>query len=170
MRHLVTAKTIAKIIHFLYVTVIALFLLDRLTNVEIKCQFIKSFVYLGVLIGTPIILLWNVFYLKSVRKKIFGMVLPALVLIPILIGGPLKILFSSGIWRTQTILYQNGHLSFYKIESQLQDIGAFGYHRRTVKVLYLTPLFMIISPVPQDIDKHVEWVKADKEVNELDLK
>lgn len=88
----------------------------------------------------------------------------------ILVIGPMKILFSTGTWRTQTILYQNGHLSFKTVEFQMQDIGALGYNRRTVEVIYLTPLFILTSEVPNDIDKRVEWVKVDKEINELGLK
>ena len=82
----------------------------------------------------------------------------------------MKILFSSGAWRTQTILYQNGHIGFKKVEFQMQDIGGLGYNRRTVEVTYLTPLFMITSEVPNDIDKRVEWTKIEKDVNELELK
>ena len=82
----------------------------------------------------------------------------------------MKILFSTGAWRTQTILYQNGHLSFKTVEFQMQDIGALGYNKRTVEVFYLTPIFMTTSEVSNDIDIRVEWVKVDKEVNELGLK
>ena len=82
----------------------------------------------------------------------------------------MKILFTTGAWRTQTILYQNGHLSFKTVEFQMQDIGALGYNERTVEVFYLTPLFMITSEVPSDIDMRVEWIKVDKDVNELGLK
>ena len=52
----------------------------------------------------------------------------------------------------------------------MQDVGALGYNRRTVEVFYLTPFFMTASAVPNDIDKKVEWVKVDKDVNELGLK
>ncbi len=52
----------------------------------------------------------------------------------------------------------------------MQDVGALGYNKRTVEVFYLTPLFMITSEVPTDIDKRVEWVKVDKDLNELELK
>jgi len=82
----------------------------------------------------------------------------------------MKILFSTGAWRTQTILYQNGHLSFKTVEFQMQDVGALGYNKRTVEVFYLTPFFMTTKNVPTDIDKRVEWVKVDKNVNELELK
>lgn len=66
-------------------------------------------------------------------------------------------------------MYQNGHLSFKKVEFQMQDIGALGYNKRTVEVIYLTPLFMLTSEVPKDIDKRVEWIKVEKDVNELKL-
>jgi len=82
----------------------------------------------------------------------------------------MKFIFSTGAWRTQTILYQNGHFSFKTVEFQMQDIGALGYNKRTVEVFYLTPLFMITNEIPNDIDKKVEWVKVDKDVNELELK
>jgi len=108
--------------------------------------------------------------LKSGRKKVLGLTLPILTLILIFILGPLKIVFAAGAWQTQTVEYQNRHLSFNRVEFQMQDIGTLGYHRRTVQVLYLTPLFMITSSVPQDIDKDSDWIKVDKEVNELGLK
>lgn len=147
-----------------------LFLLDGLTSFDIKSQFLKSFVYFGFLIGTPTILLWNLFLVKTKTKRIIGIVYPTLFLILIFVVNPMKILFSSGAWRTQTILYQNGHLTFKKVEFQMQDIGALGYNKRTVEVIYLTPLFMLTSEVPNDIDKRVEWVKVEKDVNELGLK
>ena len=87
-----------------------------------------------------------------------------------MIIGPMKIMFSSGSWKTQTVLYQNGHLTFKKVEYQMQDVGSLGYNKRTVEVIYLTDLFMIVSPVEKDIDDRVEWVEVDIEVNELGLK
>ena len=52
----------------------------------------------------------------------------------------------------------------------MQDVGALGYNKRTVEVTYLTGLFMIVEPVENNIGERVEWVKVDKEVNELGLK
>ena len=147
-----------------------LFLLDNFTSFEIKSQILKSFIYFGFLIGTPIILLWNLFVIKTKTKRIIGTIYPTVFLVLILVVGPMKILFSTGAWQTQTILYQNGHLSFKTVEFQMQDVGALGYNERTVEVFYLTPLFMITSEVPSGIDKRVEWTKVDKDVNELGLK
>lgn len=147
-----------------------LFLLDGLTSFDIKSQGIKSFVYFGLLIGTPLTLIWNAWVIKTRNEKIIGTVFPTIILTLILVVGPMKILFSIGAWQTQKFLYQNGHLSFKTVEFQMQDVGALVYNKRTVEVLYLTPFFMTTSEVPNDIDKRVEWVKVDKVANELGLK
>lgn len=159
-----------KILNIIYGLTVLLFLLDSLTSFDIKSQGIKSFVYFEVIVGAPLTLIWNFFAIKPKTNRIIWTVFPTIVLAFILIVGPMKIMFSTGAWRTQTILYQNGHLSFKTVEFQMQDVGAFGYNERTVEVFYLTPFFMITSEVPNDIDKRVEWVKVDKDVNELELK
>jgi hypothetical protein len=159
-----------KILNLIYCLTILLFLLDSLTSFDIKSQFLKSSVYFGFLIETPTILLCNLFLIKTKTKQIVGTVYPTIFLILIFVVNPLTILFSSGAWRTQEILYENKHLSFKKVEFQMQDIGASGYNRRTVEVIYLTPLFMITNEVPNDINKRVEWTKVNEDMNELELK
>ena len=52
----------------------------------------------------------------------------------------------------------------------MQDVGAMGYNKRTVEVIYLTNLFMITGEVPKDIDQSIEWVKVNKEINEIGIK
>ena len=52
----------------------------------------------------------------------------------------------------------------------MQDVGALGYNKRTVEVIYLTDLFMIVIPVEKDIHERIEWIKVDQEINELGLK
>jgi hypothetical protein len=159
-----------KILNIIYGLTVVFFLLDGLSSFDIKSQSIKSFVYFGLLIGTPLTLLWNFIVIKTKTKRVIGTAFPTIVLALILVVGPMKILFSTGAWQTQTILYQNGHLSFKTVEFQIQDVGALGFNKRTVEVFYLTPFFMTTSEVPNDIDKRVEWVKVDKHVNELGLK
>ena len=63
----------------------------------------------------------------------------------------MKILFSSGAWQTKRVLYQNAHLSFRKVEFQMQDM-------------------MITSEVSNDIDKQVGWKKVEKDMNGIELK
>lgn len=159
-----------KILNVIYCFAVLLFLLDNLRSFDIKNQALKSVIYFIFLIGTPTVLLWNLFTIKTKTKRIIGTLYPTIFLILIIIVNPLLILFSSGAWRTQEILYKSAHSSFKTVEYQMQDIGARGYNKRTVEVLYLTPLFTITSDVPNDIDNRVEWKRIDKDVNELGLK
>ena len=152
-------KQISIFLNSIFILILLLFVFDTLTAFEIKNQAIKSFVYIGIMIVTPIVLIWNIWFLKTIRLKIVSSVLPTLVLIVILIIGPMKIIFSSASWKTEKVLYENGHLPFKKVELQTQDVGALGYNKRMVEVIYLTPWFMIINPIKKDIDKRIEWIK-----------
>jgi len=163
-------KYISRILNGFFVLILLLFVLDMLTSFEIKSQTIKSFAYFGIMALSPFTLLWNLWAFKTRKGIIIGSTLPILALIGILIIGPIHIGYSSSAWKTKKVLYQNAHLGFKKVELQMQDVGALGYNKRTVEVTYLTHMFMIINPVEKDIDNRVEWVKVDKEVNELELK
>ncbi|TPN86297.1 hypothetical protein [Aquimarina algicola] len=167
---MVIKNIVSKLLNGIFILTILLFLLDELTSFEIKSQVIKSFTYLGILVLTPITLLWNLWALKSRKWKIIGSVIPTLILLGVFILGPLEIILSTSAWKTQKIIYQNKHLNFKKVEFQMQDVGTLGYNKRTVEVIYLTDLFMIVSPVGKDIHDSIEWVKIDKDVNELGLK
>ena len=106
-----------------------------------------------------------------VTGKMFGQLLGAVALAAlILIAGLTKIIFASSAWRTQTVLYENSHFKFKKIEFQMQDKDALGYNKRTVEVIYLTKFFMIATAAPADIAQRSEWIKVEMDVNELKLK
>ena len=155
-------RYISKILNGTFILIIFLFVLDTVTSFEIKNQAIKSFTYFGIIILTPLILIWNLWYLKKTKRKILSSALPMLTLIVVMILGPMKIIFSSSSWKTQTVLYQNKKIANKKVEFQTQDIGALGYNKRTVEITYLTYLFMMVSSVEKDIDKQVEWKKVTK--------
>jgi hypothetical protein len=118
-----------------------LFLLDLFTYFEIKNQFIRSLCILSLLVSIPFIFIWNLFILKPNKTKILGLILPTLIVIVISIIGPMKIIYSLTAWKTQTILYQNGHLRFNRIEYQMKDLGALGYNRRTIQVFLFDRFF-----------------------------
>lgn len=169
--NLMMLKTkLLKIVKVLYILIIALFLLDHLDSFDIKSQGIKSFIYYSTLLITPLLFIYYLIQVISKQRHVFIALLVGLVMVSIIIIGPMKIIFSSSSWKTQNIVYKHGHLNFKTVEYQMQDIGAFGYNKRTVEVLYLTPWFTIISPVINDIDKRVEWIRVDEDINELGLK
>ncbi len=165
LKKITIKKYIATILNGIFILTLLLLTLDGLTSFEIKCQTIKSFTYFGIMILTPLTLIWSLWSFKTRKWRIISSSLPILTIVGILIIGPLKIALSSSAWRTQKVIYQNGHLKFKKVEFQMQDVGALGYNKRTVEVIYLTDLFMLVSPVEKDIYDRVEWVKVDKEVD-----
>lgn len=144
-----------------------LFLLQLLTSFEIKSQLVKEVIYLGLFVITPLILIRKIIISEKWRSKRVASFATIFILICVAVVGILTIIFATPGWKTQTILYQNGHFAFKKVEFQMQDIGAPGYRNRTVEVTYLTDAFMIISPVSKNIDESVEWIRVDREVNEL---
>jgi hypothetical protein len=163
-------ETTTKILNIVYCLTVLLFLLDILTSFDIKNQALKTFIYFGILIGIPLTLICNTIVIKTKSKRIAGVFFPIIILILVIFIGPLKVLFSSGAWQTQTVLFRNEHLTFKTVEFQMQDVGAMGYNKRTVEVLYLTNLFMITNEIPKDIDQRVEWIKVNGEINELEIK
>jgi len=159
-----------KILNIIYVLTVLLFLLDVFTSFDIKSQSIKSLVYIGLLISTPLILVWNIMFVRIKTTRAILVLFPMIMLIGIILLNPQQILSSTSAWQTQTVLYKNRHISFKAIEFQIQNRGAMGYHKRTIEVCYLTPFFMVTSEVPNKVDLRPEWVKVDRDVNEFGLK
>ena len=149
-------------INAILILAVLLFTLDSLTSFEIKNQLIKFFAYLGIIFIPLLTLINNIKRLKVSKHKMASILFPSFVLISVFFIGPNKIIFSSRIWKTQRILYQNRKSSFKKVEFQMQDIGALGYNKRTVEVTYITTFFMIVNPVTKGINQKVEWIKVDK--------
>ena len=164
-----TAKA-TRVINMVYAVIVVLFLLDSLTDFEIKNQGIKTFTYFGFGVGAVLTFIWNIVAMRTFKKKIVFSAAPMVIIILIIIIGPLKLLFASAAWHTQTIRYQHVNSSIRRIESQMQSVGAFGYNTRSVEVFYLTPIFMIIDSVPDDVDNNTDWVRVDIDANELGLK
>lgn len=152
--------------NIIYAISFGLFLLDLLPNFDIKNQFIKSFVYLFSTFGS--ILIIGINFQQKLNK--LTLILPTIGILGVLFLGPLQIMNAKSAWKTQTIMYQNEHLANKTIEHQLQDVGAKGYNKREVETFYLTKHFMLIAEVPKDIENRIEWIKINKEVNELNLK
>ena len=163
-------KAISLLLNLTFISVVLLFFLDSLTDFDIKNQFIKSFVYFGILILTPVVLLWNFRVIKEKKWQKAGRFVPVFVLGALLFMEPLRFFSASRSWKTQIIILQDKHSSTHKIEFQLQDMGARGYNKRTVEVQYLTDFFMIAHPVARNFVADENWLKIDKVVNELNLK
>lgn len=94
-------KAISIAINLLYITLVLLFFIDRFTIIEIKIQWLKSLVYLGIAIGIPIILIWNYKALSNRTEKIAGSIIPVLMTLYIIAINPLSLMFLASVWHTQ---------------------------------------------------------------------
>lgn len=164
MRH------IHSLLQFCLFTFFSLILMEGLYHIEMKSQYLKNLVYLGVLILPITLIIWGLIRKSSIQRKVLRLILPIGVLSCISLIGITRFAFSLSTWKTQTILYQNTNDSSRTIEFQMKDMGALGYRRRTVMVDYYTPLFIIASPIPPNVDSNNEWTKVHIDVNEVGLK
>ncbi|MES2140331.1 MAG: hypothetical protein V4511_11550 [Bacteroidota bacterium] len=148
----------------LFIISTVLLFLDGLTPLDIN----NSIIHLTVL-----------FFSISTLTIIVGALLLKLksnkfILLTILTVGTLcfvKQIFSwGGDWKTQTIIYQNLHLSNRTIEFQMQDIGALGYNKRTIERLRIIPFLDWTEEIDTNKIDTLTWKKVDNEINELGLK
>ncbi len=158
-----STKQLNHILNGLYICMSLLFMFDILTNFEIRSQGLKSFIYYGVLFATPLVLIWNFISLKN--NKVLASLSPLLILTLVFTTGLTKILANVSAWQTQVILYKNKNSNVTTIEHQLQGSANFKFNERTVKVTYLTGLFMIVYRMPDDISSKNEWVKINQYVS-----
>lgn len=158
-----STKQLNRILNGLYICMALLFMFDVLTNFEIRSQTLKSFIYYGVLFATPLVLIWNLISSKS--NRVLASLSPLLILILVFTMGLTKILANVSAWQTQVILYKNKNSNVTTIEHQRQGSANFKFNERTVKVTYLTGLFMIVYRIPDDIASKSEWVKVDQYIN-----
>lgn len=149
---------------WLFWAVVALFLIATwLTNIEVTNRFVNRALICILVLG-----LAGLSASRNNAKKlwiarvVFGMILVFVFFLDL-----------RGDWKTQTIIYKNKHSSNRTIEFQLQDIGAFGYNRRTIDRITLFPFVSITRNVDQEdlqtIDL-VTWDKVDIHLNEQGLK
>ncbi|MCK5741931.1 MAG: hypothetical protein KAH48_06930 [Chlorobi bacterium] len=159
-----------RILNGIYIFTVLLFVIDGFSLVEIKNQFLKSYVYFGIMVETPIILILNFAAIKPIKLKILGVAFPLLILSGIMYLEPLRIVFASSVWKTNTIYYQNTHWDCKKVEDQMKGLGAFGRNRRTVEVTYLTNLFIIVRDTSDRVYDSPEWEHINVFVNEPGIK
>lgn len=157
------------IINALILLLAILFLADIYTTFEIKNVLLRYFVY-SSFIFSPILIIFNLILISDKRVKLIGLIIPILALVVCLNFGYMKIIFNSTNWKTQTILYENRSNDNLTIEHQMQDIGAFGYNKRTVSVYNIMGLFAVIKPIEIDTISKTNWNLLNNHINEMELK
>lgn len=157
-------KIIERFALILWIILSITYLSSLFTNVEISSSTLRNICFLMTISGILLIIL-RLFKIK-LKENIYRIV----IFTSILIGGVIITWFDfTGDWKTQTIIFENGHLSCKTIEFQMQDKGALGYNKRIVEVTKLTRFLKWVEPV-DTTNIGLPWFKVDKEINELKLK
>lgn len=158
----------------LYCLLVLLSLLDLFQWLEIKGDKLQGFIRGGAILPIVPLTVSNLLVFRKSNWKYLGLLPQILVICCICFVisqiGFYGYLFSSGTYHTQRVLYKNVDSEAQTIEFQLKDTGALGYDERVVEVTYFTPWFMLIKEIDPDKMPGKEWIKVDKDVNELDLK
>ncbi len=154
----------SKLLFAVFLIATILLLADLITPIEIES--IKLYWALLFISSTITIIYFERLFLNQSNKiisKIFAILFGLFIVI--------RIIFLWGSdWKTQIIIFQNLHLANRTIEFQLQDIGAFGYKRRTIDKLKLIPFVSFIKEVDENNLDTLTWKKVDIDVNEMGLK
>lgn len=139
---------------------------------QTKIGFIKAFTYYGVLILPIPLLLMEFKTNRSLSEPILRKGILMLTIIGLLFLNPLKIIFNTSTWKTQTVALVNEKMTNHKVEFQMKDLGAFGYAKRTAEVIYFSEHFYIVWAEKYD-DRNFsghKWKRVNEAINEMGLK
>lgn len=133
-------------------------------NLEITKETIRNICLICTISG----LLYGLVYILPIKKpKNLGGIIT--VVSVLLFGLILEKTDWTRDWKTQTIIYEHGHLKNKTIEFQMQDKGALGYNRRIVEVTRINGFIEYVAPI--DTSKvSLPWIKVNKDINEIGLK
>jgi hypothetical protein len=146
--------------------------LDVFDLFQTKIEILKALIYYGVF-ALPIPLLIMEFKAnRNLREPILRKGIPILTIIGLIYLNPIKILFHTQTWKTQTIELVNKNSKYNKVEFQMKDIGALGYAKRNAEVYYITKYFYFVLSENYDERNFIgtDWKRIDKKINEIGLK
>ena len=108
----------------------------------------------------------------NLKEPILRKGIPILTIIGILYLSPMKILFNTATWKTQTVELINENYKDHKVEFQIKDVGALGYAKRNAEVYYLTDYFCVVLAEKWDERNFlgIKWKLVDNNTNESGLK
>ncbi|MGK0308808.1 MAG: hypothetical protein ACI8RP_001774 [Urechidicola sp.] len=161
-----------KSIRIIFYIFLILFLLDVFDLFQTKIGILKALIYYGVF-ALPIPLLIMEFKAnRNLREPILRKGIPILTIIGLIYLNPIKILFHTQTWKTQTIELVNKNSKYNKVEFQMKDIGALGYAKRNAEVYYITKHFYFVLSENYDERNFIgtDWKRIDKKINEIGLK
>ncbi len=152
-------------LNILFICIGLLVLVNIFEWVEFTVLFLKTFVYWTFLALIPLVLFLNFKVLKVKKWSAITLLISLIVLISlsnsIIKQGVFGYLMSFKPWETQTVLYENQHFGFKKIEFQRKDIGILGFSERTVKIYHLNRWFVMTEEIDTNTCFMGPWRKVD---------
>ena len=172
LNNIVVKSNMLNKLRITFYLILLLFLVDVFEIFQTKVGILKALIYCGVLL-MPIPLLVMEFK-RSLKwtEAFLRKGIPILVMVLLAYLDPLKVILNMGAWKTQTILLVDKNWNNHKVEFQLKDIGAFGYSKRTVEVVYYSKYFYVAKSSNYETKNNLgtEWIKVDETLNEMELK
>ena len=151
---------ISRLTNRIYVCLTTLFFIISISNFEINHALIKTILYIGFFIFTPLLFVWNIFYYKPKLKKFYRIAYPLLGFIYLFYANPLEIFNATNVWKTETILFENKIDFTIKIEYQTQKLmTSNGKKNRTVAVTYYTKYLLKIKKYNAVLFDEKQWNK-----------
>jgi len=145
------------------------FALDAFSIIEIAVPVMKSSLYMII----PFMAILSVYHVRKFSSLLIrsAVIVCAIFYFGYFIdSGILNYANSASTWKTQEILYANLRYSAITIEYQMKDVGAFGYKRRTVKIINAANILKIPLPYTQLELSSKEWKKVNILLNEMQIK
>lgn len=164
-----TKEKILNVIFALLLLCLIIFCLDEWSSLDIKSEWLKKLIYRNLIIS-PIVLLFINKWALNKAKKISILALSCLIIVATLYLGIFNFIFPPSAWKTQTVIYKYKNSKNKTIEYQMQNIGARGYNKRTVKVQYFLLKTFMITDADYRSDDDADWIKVNVDKNELGLK
>lgn len=163
---------ILKIIRVTFYSMLVLFLFDICDVFQTKIEFFKALTYYGVLILPIPLLIMEFKTNRSLSKPILRKGIPMLTIIALLYINPIRIIFNTATWKTQTVVLISEKMTDHKVEFQMKDVGALGYAKRTAEVIYFSKYFYIVWEKKYDTRNFIahQWKRVNENVNEMGLK
>jgi hypothetical protein len=161
-----------KLTRITFYIILLLFLLDVFDLFQTKIGVVKAIIYFAAVI-LPIPLLIMEFKSNWVLSEpILRKGIPILTIIGLIYLNPLKLIFHTQTWKTQTVDLINKKNGNHKVEFQMKDIGALGYAKRIAEVYYLSNYFYVVLSENYDNRNFTgtDWKRIDKNSNESVLK
>lgn len=154
-------KRFCKALFFIIILLLlTIFLFDVFGTLDVRSGLTRQVFYGLVLVVIPCLTLYYAVKGLFSESKDWLALIVVFASISVAIVGIIFTLFLAPYgWETYSVVYEHNHLSFKKIEFQMKDVGAKGFQRRTVEVIYLTPLFMIVHPIDEEAVDTLEWRK-----------